>query len=140
MKIKQGITLSILVFVLFIGLTACAGGKSKSDEALAPVAVDSSQLSEEAMSTPAPNKDEEADNLIGEWTQVDNEEQFAKITKDSEGYQYEDNDGKYSATFKDGVLIVNVDANSTASVYIDAKTAKLILNYQESITQFNKNN
>jgi hypothetical protein len=143
MKIRRSIFAVVLIIALITLLSACGSSSDSSSSAASeamkgtgPVAAASSQLSAEAMSTPAPDKAENAESLIGKWVQSGDASKFANITKTDSGYQYEDNDGKYTATFKDGALDVAVDTSSTAKVYVDAKTGNLILEYDKTITRF----
>lgn len=92
----------------------------------------SAQVAEEA------NTSMKADDLVGSWVDVNDSTRFANIVKDGENYSYEDNDGKYAATFKDGVLKVEVAAGDYADVYIDIVSGHLMLVYQDNIEEFNK--
>jgi hypothetical protein len=92
----------------------------------------SAQVAEEA------DTSKKADDLVGNWVDVTDSTRFANIVKDGENYLYEDNDGKYSATFKDAVLKVEVAANDFADVYIDSASGHLVLVYGDNIAEFAK--
>jgi cytoskeletal protein RodZ len=79
-----------------------------------------------------------ADDLIGTWKDANDDTQTAKITKTDSGYELEQSDGKYPATFANGVLKVKATDTDTADVYIDKQTGHLILSYQGGITEYVK--
>lgn len=129
MKSSKILVVFILVFTLLAVSTACGNyntGSSGEQQATAEQLIPTAETSASV------------DGLIGSWTNISANDRFANITKTDTGYQYEDNDGKYPATFADGVLKVNVsDSDSdTADVYIDAKTGHMLTVYQGSISEY----
>jgi uncharacterized protein YdeI (BOF family) len=80
--------------------------------------------------------------LLGEWNDISDLSRFVKLTKNGSEYTYQDNDGTYKGTYKDGILTITLSdaANDTAKVYIDSKTGNLITNYQGDIYTFSKKN
>ncbi len=81
-----------------------------------------------------------AEQLLGTWLDATNEDRTAKISKDGDTFLFEDNEGKYQGTFKDGVLILKIseDENDTARVFIDSKIQHLVMDYQGDIYEFNR--
>ena len=77
-------------------------------------------------------------SVLGEWTDISSPDRYAKITKTDSGYQYEDNDGKYDGSFKNGELTLQVSDTDNAHVYYDAKSQNLITIYQGTPTRFKK--
>lgn len=140
-KSLKYLVILVLAVTLTFGFAACGGSDS--------VDGDNSEV-EENTAPPEPDTVEEAlpevdtsasvDVLVGNWVDISDSTYFANITKDGEVYKYEDNDGKYDATFKDGKLIVPVsDAeNDFAEVYVDAGTGHLCVLYQGGIAEFEK--
>ena len=80
------------------------------------------------------------DKLLGKWEDINDAAKVVTITSNGDGYQYEDSDGTYSGTLKDGVLTIKIsDAqNDTATVFIDSKTHNLVTNYQGDIYEFSR--
>lgn len=112
--------------------TAASAESTASEGQAAPV----QDVEEEAVPTPDPKLN--ADSLIGRWVDINSDERFAKITKADAGYQYEDNDGQYSAEFKDGVLKVKVSDSDTADVYFDVKTGHMFATYLGETLEYSK--
>lgn len=83
-----------------------------------------------------------ADGLIGNWTNYDDPEQFAVITKTASAFQYEDNDGKYPAVFENGKLRIKISdtESDSADVYLDSQTGHMMMVYQDSVYEFEKHN
>lgn len=153
---KKMLIVYILMFVLLAGITACGNNNAitsdqqSSGQAEVPAATD--QQSSDQAEVPAatdqqatvqgaiPTADTKAsvDVLIGSWSDISSPERFANITRIDSGYQYEDNEGKYPGTFKDGVLTLNVSDTDTADVYIDPTTGHMFLVYQDNISEFEK--
>ena len=115
------------------GTTATSGTATEAATTVQTVEqMASEQVAEEA------DTSMKADDLVGNWVDVNDSTRFANIVKDGENYSYEDNDGKYPATFKDGVLKVEVAANDFADVYIDTVSGHLMLVYQDNVAEFAK--
>lgn len=139
MKNIKKTVLLLFTLILLIGITACSNSEaasSQEDQAAIQEATDQQATAEQVI----PKADPEAsvDVLIGDWINVDLDSQFAKITKTDAGYQYEDNEGKYTATFQAGVLTVNVSDMETAEVYFDGNTQHMVSVYQGSTSEFIK--
>jgi hypothetical protein len=115
------------------GTTATSGTATEAATTVQTVEqMASAQIAEEA------DTSMKADDLIGSWVDVTDSTRFANIVKDGENYTYEDNDGKYKASFKDAVLKVEVAANDFAEVYIDSASGHLMLVYQDNVSEFSK--
>jgi hypothetical protein len=156
MKSFKILVISILVTALLAALSACGNNKNATDQqsdsqqqTAATQQSDAAQSSTQAgtgqqaivtesMQTADPKAS--VDDLIGSWTDINSPDRFAKITKTDTGYQYEDNEGKYPATYKDGVLKVKVSDNDTdtADIYIDKNTGHMISTYQDNISEYSK--
>lgn len=139
----------IIIAVLLLSMTACGKSSDSNDEQTSVTqseeidqsiqdATNQQATLEQALPTVDPN--ETADVLIGSWYEKSSPEHFVNITKVEEGYQVEDNDGKYAATFGQGILTVKVSdtETDTASIFYDAKSGRIILVYQDVPTQFEK--
>ena len=148
---KSSKILIILILVLSIPalITACGNNETsysgqesdttlQSEDLEASIQSETDQVSvaSEVISTADPKAS--VDSLIGNWTDINSPEYFANITKVDAGYQYEDNEGKYPATFKDGVLKVKVSDSVTADVYIDANTGHMLSVYMGTTFEYIK--
>lgn len=136
MKIVNKFTLLILIFftVSTIIFTACdpntePGTKTISDD-LAVVSTE--------MVLPVPDTKETVKNLLGKWIDINYDSRFINITETETGYQYEDNEGIYAATFKDGVLKVKVSDTDTAQVYFNKDSGELFSVYQTQSSVYKK--
>ena len=148
MKIKKIALLGILVLVLFFSMTACGNGtdsakdQQTADQQTADQQATDQQgteLQESAVQIiPQADSSSTVDGLVGSWIDISDSNNFANIAKTDTGYQYEDNEGKYSATFKDGVMKVQVSDSETANAYIDPKSGHMFLVYQDNTTEFKK--
>lgn len=139
MKSCKVLAVCILVFVIIVSLAACGGNSSASGETQTTVALDTSpQEASVEQAIDAPDTKASADALVGEWVDINSPERFAKITKTDAGFDYEDNEGKMTGTFANGVLKVNVPAGGTADVYISTKTGNLTTIYQDNVSEFKK--
>lgn len=143
--------LFIIVFVLFIGVVACGNNDSDASEqqtnavqSAEQTTVQTSEKNAEPVvetveqSLPTVDSKASADELIGSWKGIDADDQFVNITKTETGYQYEDNDGIYPATFENSALKVKATDTDTADVYIDPQTGHLITAYQGGISEYEK--
>lgn len=143
MKRPKIFAVLILVFTLLAGMTACENNNTASSGQQADV-----QQTVEQTAAPEPATAEEdfpvadpkanVDALIGSWKDISAADSFANITKTETGYQYEDNDGTYPATFEDGVLKVKVSDTDTADVYIDPGTGHLFIAFQGDLMEYVK--
>lgn len=122
----------ILTLLLIAVVTACGGNSTTSSSQL----VTDTQTAEQAPPKADPNAT--VDSLLGSWTDVNSSDRFANITKTDNAFEYQDNEGTYPATFKDGVLKVQVSSTDTADVYIDAKSGHMFAIYQGSPSEFKK--
>ena len=146
MKSSKMLVVFFLVFTLLVGITACGSNETASSEEQEEVeqqtAVQEDTDLQAAVEQVMPTADSSAsvDSLIGSWIDIDSNDRFANITKTDTGYQYEDNEGKYPATFEGGVLKVKVSNSEgdTADVYIDAETGHMLVFYQDSISEHRK--
>lgn len=139
MKSKKILVVCILMFVLLISVAACGSKDTTSTES--QTIVEEQVSAEPATATqviPTPDSAATVDALVGNWVDINSADRFANITKVGEEYQYEDNDGKYSATFKDGKLLLKVNDTETADVYVDEKTGHMFTVYQGNPTEFSK--
>jgi hypothetical protein len=145
----------MLVLVMLVFLSACGGSGATNetvgtgtnqDSVETTAAADSAgnAAQTEAVTAVAsdglPTADSKAtvDSLLGSWVDIDSAEKFANITKTDSGYQYEDNDATYEATFADGVLTVKVSDTDSAQVYLDSKSGNMIATYQDGYQKFKK--
>ena len=142
LKSFKTIVVYILIFTLLAGMTACsdktAPSGKQSDVSQSPEKEAAPEVATVVESLPAADTNAGADALIGSWKDISDAESFAAITKTDTGYQYEDKDGKYPATFENGVLKVKASETDTADVYIDPKTGHMVTAYQGGLSEFEK--
>jgi hypothetical protein len=131
MKFRKLLAIGLVMLLLIAGMAACGSSSAKETQM-------TEEQQAEVTTVPDPDPSSNVDSLVGEWTDISASDRFAKITKNGDAYQYEDNDGTYSATFSDGVLVIAVNERDTANAYIDKKTGHLILIFQDSKTEFAK--
>ena len=151
----------VLVFIMIFSLVACGSSKDKDTDETAAISSSVQQevieeLAEEAAEVPMPDveaaasteatadtNDAEAsstEKLLGDWTDINDVNRFVKITNNGDQYEYEDVDGKYPGTIKDGIMTIKISEaeNDTADVFIDAKTGNMVTNYQGDIYEFSR--
>lgn len=132
----------VLALTLVSGLAACGGSDSAGKDATAVVEENTAPAEPATVEEVLPEVDtgSNVDALVGNWKDVTDPALFANITKTDAAYQYEDNDGKYAATFENGKLKVQVseDAADLAEVYIDTGTGHLFVLYQGGLSEFEK--
>ncbi|OPX42008.1 hypothetical protein CLHUN_41230 [Ruminiclostridium hungatei] len=87
---------------------------------------------------PVPDRERVEEKLTGKWLCIDEAGRYAAIAKSGNTYVYEDNEGKYPAVFKAGVLEIKVSESETAKAYLDENTGNLILEYQESMWEYSR--
>ena len=136
--LKAILILTLVLVVSVIGLTACGNsGANATDNSAEKATVEAlpSTAQEDYLGL---DPKASADGLIGNWVEVNESERFTNITKTETGYEYEDNEGKCSATFADGILKVKVSDSETAEVYIDKETGHLLAIYQGVTSEFSK--
>lgn len=138
MLIKRTAIACILTLVLLTLLTACGGNSTNSTSQQAADQQSAGQAAAPAQTLPKADPKATVDSLLGNWTDINSPDRFANITKTDNGYQYQDNEGTYPATFKDGVLKVQVSDTDTADTYIDTKSGHLFAVYQGSPSEFKK--
>lgn len=142
-KLKLRSLIPLLILILSAVLTACGGSDTSIDSSSSvstsiEVAENDSQ---EIDSLAPPEPQATVDILLGEWVDVDYPERYVKITKTSTGYLYEDNDGKYNATFEKGVLKLNVSVyteSENAEAYYENKLGNMVMIYKETLSKFKK--
>jgi hypothetical protein len=144
MTIKK-VLVSVLVLILLASVSACGGGTTATSDQQdsgqqAAVQAETDQQATVQAVLPSADSTATVDGLIGNWVDVNAADRFANITKTDSGFQYEDNEGKYPGTFKDGVMKIQITdaANDTADVYIDAKTGHMLSVYQSNLSEFKK--
>ena len=143
MTIRKMFVACLLVLTL-AGITAGCGDNTaaSADGQQSGVQVTEEQAAvEEAVveqAMPTPDAETGVEALLGKWEDVSSPDRFAHITKTESGYQYEDNEGKYPATFENGILKVKVSDTDAADVYIDTKTGHLLAVYQGNQSEFLK--
>lgn len=120
--------------------TADEAQAAKQAEEQAVIQAQTNQQATAEVVIPTAEADSSVDSLLGNWIDVNSPDRFANITKTESAYQFEDNDGKYTGDFKDGVLKIKVSETDgdTADVYIDAKTGHMFSAYKGDITEFQK--
>lgn len=69
---------------------------------------------------------------------MDEKGRYAVISKSGNTYVYEDNEGKYIAVLKEGVLEIKVTEAETAIAYLEESTGNLILEYKESMWEYSR--
>lgn len=140
MNSKKILIIFGVLLILIISISACGNSNNEADKQQASIqnATDQHETVEQAIAEP--DSKENMDSLLGDWIDINAKDCFAQITKVGTDYQYEDNDGKYAGTFKDGILKVKVTDSDTdtADVYIDATTGHMVLVYQNCTTEFEK--
>ena len=141
MKSPKIFAVLILLLAVLSGITAC-GNDTPADtgaqaSSAAPQGATVNQQTQEEVSASI-DANAGADKFLGDWKDINDAERFAKITKTDTGYRYEDNEGKYPATFTDGIMLVKVSEEETADVYIDAETGHLFLVYQGNPSEFTR--
>jgi predicted small lipoprotein YifL len=123
----------LTVLLLVFSMAACGGSgevKQQTDT--------EAEENAAAETIPEPDAAATADGLLGSWTDINAGDRFANITKTDTGYQYEDNEGAYTAEFEDGVMIVTISERDFANVYVEPKTGRMLLVYQGNTTEFQK--
>jgi hypothetical protein len=149
MKSCKLLVVGILVATIVFSLAGCGGGgNSDSDQTAAVVGgVSESTAPAEAETVvqgatqqvaEAVDTASNVDAIVGSWVDVNAPDRFAKITADGTAYIYEDNEGKYPATFEGGILKLKVSDTDTADVYIDPATEHLMMVYQDNVSEFSK--
>jgi predicted small secreted protein len=125
---------SVIAAVLLAGLvlTACGSGAAGTGGS----ASEGKSLQDAYKDFPEVDKLCPVDKLLGEWVEKDDATRFARIAKDGDTYVYEDNEGKYPATFQAGAMDVMVDDTNTAIVYLDVKTGELLCVYNKEGVRF----
>lgn len=142
MKSSRIISVLSLVFILLVFLSACSNSNTASSSTDTS-SIESIQPPTDAtvVLNPLPTPDPKVtiDSLLGSWVDIDDSTRFANITKTDSGYQYQDNDGTYEATFQNGVLTVKVSDTDSAQTYFDNTSGNLITTYQDGFSKYKKN-
>lgn len=143
MKSQKIFAVLVLIFTLLAGMTACGDNNTASSGQQADVQQSTEQTVAPEAATieqtlPAVDSKAGVDALIGSWKDISEADSFVTITKTEAGYQYEDNDGKYPATFENGVLKVKASDTDTADVYIDPETGHMFTAYQGGLLEYEK--
>lgn len=146
MKSRKVLFIGTLIVAFLFVLSGCGSGGNEGDSS------DQSAAAEESVAAQAETVEQvvteqiaeavdtqaTVDELVGEWVDIVEADRFVKISKEGTEYQYEDNEGKLSATFDNGVLKVKVSDSETADVYIDTDSGHLLLSYQDNISEYAK--
>jgi len=122
----------IFTLLLIAVVTACGGNSTDSSNQL----VSDTQTYEQDLPKADPNAT--VDSLLGSWTDINSSDRFTNITKTDNEIQYQDNEATYPATFKDGVLKVQVSSTDNADVYFDATSGHMFAIYQGNPSEFEK--
>lgn len=146
MKSLKLLVVGMLVAMMVLSLAGCGGGTDASGDSTAAVAPEGTPPVEAETVVQAVTEQiaeavdtgTKVDEIVGEWVDVNAPDRFAKITLDGTAYIYEDNEGKYPATFESGVLKLKVSDTDTADVYIDPASGHLMMVYLDNISEFNK--
>ena len=137
MKNRRFLAVCLLIFVLVMSFAAC-GSKSSTDTSADASTTVAAQPGTVENVIPTADPAALVDGLVASWQDINSADRFANITKVGDGYQYEDNDGKYMGTFASGKLVVKVSDTENADVFVDAKTGHMFLIYQGQPTEFSK--
>jgi hypothetical protein len=127
--------ISLLVAVVLIAaiMVSCGGGSGSS------TTVSTTSVAETTAAVLNIDTASTVDTVVGEWVDVSDSTRFANVTKASDGtVAWEDNEGKYTTTFKDGALTINVSDTETATAFFDAKTSELVCVFGGQETRFKK--
>lgn len=142
MKKLKVFGLCVLVFVFLIVIAACSNGDSDSSNSQTSqqdvVAETSPEPETVEQTIPIADSSSNIESLLGSWLDISDSNRFANILKAGEGYELEDNESKYPATFENGILKVKVSDTETADVYIDSKTGNMLSVYQGNISEYRK--
>lgn len=139
LKRRKLIGVLIMVTIISIYFSAC-GNNNSGNNSTEPVGKEVEVIIPEPTPepTPAPVSTATDDTVIGEWVDINSSDCFVKITQIGDSYQYEDNDGQYPATYKDGILTVNVTDTDTAKVFVDANSKHLFTEFQGNKAELRK--
>lgn len=133
---------AILAMSLIFSLAACGGNDSAAADAEASVEERTVPAEPDTVKEVLPEADTSStgDVLIGSWKDISDPALLANISKIDTGYQYEDNEGVYAATFESGKLKVSVseDAADFAEAYVNPETGHLLVLYQGGVSEFEK--
>lgn len=78
------------------------------------------------------------ERLIGSWSDIISPDRFINISQTDSGYLVEDNEGKYPATFEDGILRVKISDTDTVDVYLDSKSGHMLSVYQDNLSEYKR--
>lgn len=133
----------VLSMVIVFSISAC-GGSSEGNQASSESQVQVAEETPFVDDIPTPDVETvnpiTVDTFIGEWQEGEAQDRLVTISKTDSGFEYKDNEGAYPATFAEGVLKLNVAENDYAKVFIDSKSGKIYLSYQDSLTELIKKN
>ena len=148
MKNLKKVAILILVFALPALITACGNNdsgqqvdaqqQSEAEAVQSSIQAETDQVAAASEVIQTADTKASVDSLIGSWIDINTPERFANITKTDTEYQFEDNEGKYPATFIDGVLKVKASDSVTVDVHIDTETGHMLSVYDGNITEFSK--
>jgi hypothetical protein len=139
MKKNRLIIALLLAVVLVITFTACGNKDDEGNDEVVEETISATPVPETAeQALPEADTKATVDALLGEWVDIGDATRFAKITKTDSAYEYEDNEGKYPATFEEGMLKVTVGEGMVADVFIQPDTSNMVTKYEDNISEFKK--
>jgi len=151
-RLKNGkIVVAVLAAAFLLFISGCGSNlhKVKNAGEVPPASATNPEVLSEANAAedtaeevippvPVPDKERVEEKLTGKWLCMDEAGRYVAIAKSGNTYVYEDNEGKYLAVFKAGVLEIKVSGTETAKAYLDMNTGNLILEYQESMWEYSR--
>ncbi|HEX2945803.1 MAG TPA: hypothetical protein VHT96_07590 [Clostridia bacterium] len=150
MRIKRIISVGLSAIIITLAFSACTSNSSEQNTQTESTLSSGIEASGEQQANAAPQKEvvsqevakpdtkASVDDLTGSWTDKNDKTRFINISKDGDGYIYEDNEGKLQTEYKDGVLELKISDTDTAKVYIDEASGHLMLVYQDNISEYEK--
>lgn len=138
MKFKKLLIICILMITFVINISACSNKAVDTNIQQVDEQEETNQQATIEQAIPMANPEATVDALIGQWVDVSSAERFAKISKSENTFQYEDNEGKYPATFENGILKVKVSDTDVVDVYLDAQSGHIFTDYQGNSSEYSK--
>lgn len=154
MKERKWFVIALLI-VLTV-LSACGSNQNKSTESNGS-SNDGSEMNDsvaenddtgnrtENITLSKPNPNATVDQLLGEWVDIDSPDRWVLISEKPNDmaypYYFEDNEGKYKASFETGelkvVLSQAIDFNYM-SVFFDEALGNMVYVYEGEVSKFSK--